>query len=322
MSILVGCTCGKQLRVKNEHVGKKVKCPSCAEILEVPVPAPTHDLADDEPDARTPGHAESRTSAREDRSASRPAATNPSASRDASVEVETTLSMRRPTQFALGCALLMGLGWMFGSCIFSAAIISRFSKPGETSEADTAVGIVVIGGLFITFPVGIITFLGTSKSITIVRGGAGGDACTTRTRVAYVPVRSRVIPLTSGDYLLKLRGSATESQRDTSRKIHRPGLWLLLLGVPGFFAARSQSRFIESGYELSLFLVTRRRDPITKVFKKFVLDYAQNGEPEEVGEICSFFQRAADIPTETKDVGLGAARAEVRARANSIMMGP
>ena len=36
MPIAVTCTCGKQLRVKDEHAGKKVKCPDCAAVVAIP----------------------------------------------------------------------------------------------------------------------------------------------------------------------------------------------------------------------------------------------------------------------------------------------
>jgi len=36
MPIAVSCPCGKQLRVKDEHGGKKVRCPDCQQVLPVP----------------------------------------------------------------------------------------------------------------------------------------------------------------------------------------------------------------------------------------------------------------------------------------------
>ncbi len=36
MTIEFECQCGKRLRVKDEHAGKKVKCPACGEPLVVP----------------------------------------------------------------------------------------------------------------------------------------------------------------------------------------------------------------------------------------------------------------------------------------------
>src|SRR5690349_9470735 len=41
MAIAVGCpACGKQLRVKDEFAGKRVKCPSCGQILALPSSPP------------------------------------------------------------------------------------------------------------------------------------------------------------------------------------------------------------------------------------------------------------------------------------------
>jgi len=38
MPIPVRCSCGKTLAVKEEHAGKKVRCPACRAVLEVPAP--------------------------------------------------------------------------------------------------------------------------------------------------------------------------------------------------------------------------------------------------------------------------------------------
>src|SRR5262245_48489907 len=43
MAISVTCTCGKQLKAKDEHAGKKAKCPLCGASLTVPVPTPAAD---------------------------------------------------------------------------------------------------------------------------------------------------------------------------------------------------------------------------------------------------------------------------------------
>ncbi|MCI0685227.1 MAG: zinc-ribbon domain-containing protein [Gemmataceae bacterium] len=42
MPILVACSCGKKLKVRDELVGKKVKCPACGGVLEVA--APVHEV--------------------------------------------------------------------------------------------------------------------------------------------------------------------------------------------------------------------------------------------------------------------------------------
>lgn len=39
MPITVACDCGKNLRVKEEHAGRKVRCPGCRAAVLVPVPA-------------------------------------------------------------------------------------------------------------------------------------------------------------------------------------------------------------------------------------------------------------------------------------------
>lgn len=41
MSIPVTCRCGKSFRVKDEHAGKKGKCPACGDLLLVPDHADT-----------------------------------------------------------------------------------------------------------------------------------------------------------------------------------------------------------------------------------------------------------------------------------------
>ena len=51
MSIIVGCECGKRFRAKDEHAGKRAKCPACGRVLVIgasgatrtprPTPLPT-----------------------------------------------------------------------------------------------------------------------------------------------------------------------------------------------------------------------------------------------------------------------------------------
>jgi DNA-directed RNA polymerase subunit RPC12/RpoP len=36
MAIKVACACGKKLSVKDEHAGKRVKCPACGSVLVIP----------------------------------------------------------------------------------------------------------------------------------------------------------------------------------------------------------------------------------------------------------------------------------------------
>lgn len=45
MSISVTCQCGKRLTAKDEHAGKRAKCPACGQILAIPgTPLPAYDV--------------------------------------------------------------------------------------------------------------------------------------------------------------------------------------------------------------------------------------------------------------------------------------
>jgi hypothetical protein len=50
--ISVTCTCGKALRVKDEIAGKKIRCPVCKQVLEVPVPEMDVEMEDDAADTQ------------------------------------------------------------------------------------------------------------------------------------------------------------------------------------------------------------------------------------------------------------------------------
>jgi len=54
MSINVGCACGKQFRVKDEHAGRKGKCPACGEVVEIPRAAVNAIEASGDMDLATP----------------------------------------------------------------------------------------------------------------------------------------------------------------------------------------------------------------------------------------------------------------------------
>ena len=41
MPIGIACSCGKSLRVPDEYVGRRVKCPACSAIVSVPSPPAT-----------------------------------------------------------------------------------------------------------------------------------------------------------------------------------------------------------------------------------------------------------------------------------------
>jgi hypothetical protein len=43
MPIPLTCTCGRALRVKDEFVGRKVRCPACMDVLIVPEPGRDED---------------------------------------------------------------------------------------------------------------------------------------------------------------------------------------------------------------------------------------------------------------------------------------
>lgn len=45
MPIVISCPCGKKLRVKEDHAGRKIKCPGCATVLSVPKPAAAKNAA-------------------------------------------------------------------------------------------------------------------------------------------------------------------------------------------------------------------------------------------------------------------------------------
>src|SRR5260221_13632902 len=36
MSILVSCACGKQFRARDEHAGKRGRCPGCGQAVQIP----------------------------------------------------------------------------------------------------------------------------------------------------------------------------------------------------------------------------------------------------------------------------------------------
>src|SRR5579871_257925 len=48
MMIQVTCSCGKELRARAEHAGKRAKCPRCGQVLLIPKPAPAAPSTDDE----------------------------------------------------------------------------------------------------------------------------------------------------------------------------------------------------------------------------------------------------------------------------------
>lgn len=45
--IAIECACGRKLKVKDEHAGKRIRCPECSEPVKVPVPEPEESFLDD-----------------------------------------------------------------------------------------------------------------------------------------------------------------------------------------------------------------------------------------------------------------------------------
>lgn len=54
MPITFNCTCGKSLRVADEHAGKRIKCPGCQAVCTAPAPKaePKFEVVEDEPQER------------------------------------------------------------------------------------------------------------------------------------------------------------------------------------------------------------------------------------------------------------------------------
>jgi hypothetical protein len=49
MPITLNCTCGKTLRVADEHAGRRVKCPACNAVIAPPAPQPEFEVIEDAP---------------------------------------------------------------------------------------------------------------------------------------------------------------------------------------------------------------------------------------------------------------------------------
>lgn len=47
MPIEFNCTCGRRLRVAEEHAGRRVKCPGCTTIANVPLPEPRFEVVEE-----------------------------------------------------------------------------------------------------------------------------------------------------------------------------------------------------------------------------------------------------------------------------------
>jgi hypothetical protein len=54
MPITLNCTCGKTLRIADEHAGKRVKCPACNAVIASKPPAPQFEVVEDEPQRPLP----------------------------------------------------------------------------------------------------------------------------------------------------------------------------------------------------------------------------------------------------------------------------
>ena len=46
MPIAFDCSCGKTLRVPDEHAGRRAKCPACNAVVSVPLPEPTFEIVE------------------------------------------------------------------------------------------------------------------------------------------------------------------------------------------------------------------------------------------------------------------------------------
>jgi len=49
MPITLTCTCGKMLRIADEHAGKRIKCPACSAVIASKPPEPAFEVVEDEP---------------------------------------------------------------------------------------------------------------------------------------------------------------------------------------------------------------------------------------------------------------------------------
>ncbi len=49
MPITLNCSCGKTLRVADEHAGKRVKCPVCNAVIAPPAPEPQFEVVEEPP---------------------------------------------------------------------------------------------------------------------------------------------------------------------------------------------------------------------------------------------------------------------------------
>ena len=45
--IAIECACGRKLKVKDEHTGKRIRCPECSGPVKVPAPEPEESFLDD-----------------------------------------------------------------------------------------------------------------------------------------------------------------------------------------------------------------------------------------------------------------------------------
>jgi hypothetical protein len=46
MPITFDCTCGKMLRVPDEHAGRRAKCPACGSVVPIPGPDPVFEVVE------------------------------------------------------------------------------------------------------------------------------------------------------------------------------------------------------------------------------------------------------------------------------------
>jgi len=66
MPITLNCTCGKTLRVADEHAGRRVKCPACSAVISAPAPEPQFEVVEEPKQGRTPARPVARPVATDD----------------------------------------------------------------------------------------------------------------------------------------------------------------------------------------------------------------------------------------------------------------
>jgi hypothetical protein len=156
-TIAFSCACGKALRVKEEHAGKKLRCPACRNVLTVPSPMdnPDFEVIEDEAEGASAGAAIT---------ASR--ATPPAADGAGSATPPRKKKKRRRKNRPVG--QIPEWGWAVGGCLLAVfgclaalgilALTGRFSLAlglGAALATAVPVGLVLLViSMFIASAVG------------------------------------------------------------------------------------------------------------------------------------------------------------------------